>query len=299
MENFIDINIVEWLRDIWAFHITSVDNYPITVGKIVKGITLMIMGYFLCRSLSREIEKKLLTRLDIDTSLRHTLRTIIFYFLLIILTLFILRLLNIPITIFTVLGGALALGVGLGSQNIVNNFISGLVMMIERPIKMGDIVELEGMTGRVEHIGPRSTRIKTMNNTHMVVPNSSFLERNVLNWTLSDDVVRLDIKVGAAYGTDTRLVEQTLLESLKGIEKVLKFPEPIVFFSDFGANSLDFDLYFWIKLYDPLQRFRVESEVRHRISDIFREKEIVIAFPQRDIHMFTDKPLQVNLSKDS
>ena len=300
MENFVDyLSILDWLRDVWAFQITSVDGYPITVGKLVKGITLMIMGYFLCRSISREIEKKLLTRLDIDSSLRHTLRTIIFYFLLVVLTLFILRLLNIPVTVFTVIGGALAIGVGLGSQNIVNNFISGLIMMIERPVKIGDIVELDGLAGRVEYIGPRSTRIKTMSNTHMVVPNSTFLEKNVLNWTLSDDIVRLKVSVGVAYGTDSRLVEATLLESLKGIDKILKYPEPIVFFKDFADSSLVFDTHIWVKMYDPLQRFKLESEVRHSINAIFAEKNIVISFPQRDIHLHAEKPVQVQITDKS
>jgi len=254
------------------------------------------MGYFLCRSISREIEKKLLTRLDIDSSLRHTLRTMIFYFLLVVLTLFILRLLNIPVTVFTVIGGALAIGVGFGSQNIVNNFISGLVMMIERPVKIGDIVELDGLAGRVEYIGPRSTRIKTMSNTHMVVPNSTFLEKNVLNWTLSDDIVRLKVTVGVAYGRDSRLVEETLLSVVKDMEKVLKFPEPTVFFKDFGDSSLVFDTHLWVKMYDPLQRYLVESDLRHKINTVFSEKNIVISFPQRDIHLYAEKPVQVEIS---
>jgi len=297
MENFVDyLSILDWLRDVWSFQITSVDGYPITVGKIVKGLTLMVMGYFLCRSISREIEKKLLTRLDIDSSLRHTLRTMIFYFLLVVLTLFILRLLNIPVTVFTVIGGALAIGVGLGSQNIVNNFISGLVMMIERPVKIGDIVELDGITGRVEYIGPRSSRIKTMSNTHMVVPNSTFLEKNVLNWTLSDDIVRLNVSVGVAYGTDTKVVEEALMEVVKDVEKILKFPEPSVLFKDFADSSLNFDTNFWVKMYDPLQRFKIESEVRHKINALFIDKRITIAFPQRDIHLFSEKPIPVQIS---
>ncbi len=298
MENIVDfLSIFDWLKDIWSFQITSVDGYPITIGKIVKGITLLIMGYFLCRSVSREVEKKLLVRLDIDSSLRHTLRTIIFYFLLIVLTLFILRLLNIPITVFTVIGGALAIGVGLGSQNIVNNFISGLIMMIERPIKMGDIIEVDGITGRVELIGPRSTRIKTTSNTHIVVPNSKFLENNVLNWTLSDDLVRLKITVGVAYGSDTKMVEETLLETVADMEKVLKYPEPAVFFTNFGDSSLDFSLVLWVKLYDPLHRFQIESEVRHKIASIFADKDISIPFPQRDLNMFTKDPLRVTIQK--
>ena len=289
--------ILEALASLFSFPLAKVDGHVISVGQVIKGVILMVMGYFLCRSLSAEIERKLLSRLDIDTALRHTLRTIIFYFLLVILTLFILRLLSIPITIFTVVGGALALGIGLGSQNIVNNFISGLVMMIERPVKMGDIIEVNGIAGRVEQIGARSTKIKTMSNTHVVIPNSSFLETNILNWTLSDDIVRLNVSVGVRYGTDSKDVEKLLLISTKDHNQILKFPQPVVLFKNFVDNALEFDLYVWVKVYDPMQRFKVESELRHTINTLFDENNIVIPFPQRDMHMYTDRPIQVSLQK--
>ncbi|MCB0386710.1 MAG: mechanosensitive ion channel, partial [Bdellovibrionales bacterium] len=127
-------DIFGWLPDVWRFQVFVVDNKPITLGKLTTGIILLFIGYFICRSVSRQISSKVLSRLDIDQSLKHTLETVIFYIMLVILTLFVLRLLNVPITIFTVLGGALAIGVGFGSQTIVANFISGLIMMIERPI---------------------------------------------------------------------------------------------------------------------------------------------------------------------
>ena len=273
------------LQDIWFAELARVDSTSITVALIFKGFTLLIIGYFICRFLSRQIEKKLLSRLEIDIALKHTLGMVIFYFFLSILTLFILNLLNIPISVFTWIGGAFALGVGLGSQNIVNNFISGLVMMVERPVKVGDIVDVEGVAGTVEHIGARSTQVKSLDNTHIVVPNSSFLEKNVLNWTLSDDVVRTSITVGVAYGSPTRKVEELLKECVRDEEQVLLYPEPVALFTDFASSSLNFELLFWSHVQNVLQLKKLESAIRYNIDDKFKESDIVIAFPQLDIHL--------------
>lgn len=298
MEWFIDfINSIPWTwtSDLWKFTILVVDGKHISLGDLIQGIILWLMGYFICRSLSREVEKKLLSHLDIDASLKHTLKTMIFYALLILLTLFVLRLLSIPLTVFTVLGGALAIGVGFGSQNIVNNFISGLILMIERPVRVGDIIEADGLRGTVENIGARSTIIKSMDNTHFVVPNSSFLEKNVLNWTLSDDVVRTRVKVGVAYGSPVRKVEELLKEAVSDHERILKYPEPSVLFADFADNSLNFEIYFWTRVTNVMQLKSLESHVRFQIDDIFRVNGVVIAFPQRDVHFDAVAPIQVQL----
>lgn len=292
-------NNIAWesVPDFWNVSLISVDGEKITLGEVITGILLFIMGYFICRSLSKEFEQRVLSRLDIDASLKHTLKTMMFYSLLVILTLFVLRLLNIPITIFAVLGSALAIGVGFGSQNIVNNFISGLILMIERPVRVGDIIETDGLKGSVENIGARSTIIKSMDNTHYVVPNSSFLEKNVLNWTLSDDVVRTKVNVGVAYGSPVRKVEELLKKSVSNNERILKYPEPLVLFADFGDNSLNFEIYFWTKVINVMQLRMLESYVRFQIDELFNENNIVIAFPQRDIHLDTSSPLKIEVSK--
>lgn len=290
-------SILNWLPDFWHFQLIVIDNRPITLGKVLTGMALLVMGYFITRSLSREIEKKLLSRLDLEASLRASLKTVIFYFLLSLLTLFVLRLLNVPLTIFTVLGGALALGVGFGSQNIVNNFISGLILMVERPVRVGDLVEVEGLYGTVEHIGARSTRIKSVDNTHIVVPNSSFLEKNVLNWTLSDNVIRSRVDVGVAYGSPTRDVEKILIQVASDEKKVLRYPEPKVIFANFGSDSLEFELYFWTQVTSMTELRLLASSIRFEIDHAFKEAGIVIAFPQRDVHFDTQKPLQVQIMK--
>ena len=286
------------LMSIWNHQITDVAGNPVTVGKIIKGLTLLVLGYYLAFKAANQIEKRLLTRLDVDPSIQHTLKTIIFYLMLVTLTLFTLSLLNVPITAFTFLGGALAIGVGLGAQNIANNFISGLIIMLERPIRLGDFVELDTTAGTVEAIGTRATRIKSMDNTHIVVPNSAFLEKNVLNWTLSDDVVRNKVVVGVAYGSPTRETERLLMQAVTSHSRVLKSPEPVVLFSDFGDNSLVFEVLFWARIRNMLQLKTIASDIRFKIDDLFREADIVISFPQRDVHLDSLSPIQVQLTKN-
>ncbi len=294
----IDLIITDiWAKvpGIWNSHLFKIGKNHITLGDLIIGITLLIVGYFILRQLTRQLERIILRKLDVQESVGHAISTFTLYFSMIILCLFTMRLLNIPITIFTVIGGALAVGIGLGSQNIVNNFISGLIVILEQPIRAGDIVEVEGLTGEVERIGARATRIKSIDNTQIVVPNSSFLEKNILNWTLSDSVVRRRVNVGVIYGSPTRQVEKLLLRAVTEHKMVLKSPNPIVFFKEFGNNSLDFSVSFWVRVQHIMELKKIPSDIRFRIDELFREHGIVIAFPQKDLHFRT--PLQVEVKK--
>jgi len=208
------------------------------------------------------------------------------------------RLVSIPLTAFALLGGALAIGLGFGSQNIINNFISGLIVLVERPMKVGDIVDVDGVSGVVERVGPRSTRVRTFDNLHIIVPNSSFLERNVVNWTLSDLTVRRNVSVGVAYGSDPRETSKLIRRALDEHGRVLKTPTPQVFFWDFGDNALVFKAYFWLQLQPNTSFYEIESDVRHRIHKLLSEAQITIAFPQRDVHLDTVRPLDVRMVRD-
>lgn len=292
------VQVFSWMPDLWGLQLFEVDGKDVTLGKVITGLLLLVLGYYLARKVTKQIEMRVLARLDVEDSLKYTLKTMIFYLMLVVLTLFTLRLLNVPITIFTVLGGAVAIGVGLGAQNIVNNFISGLIIMVERPVRVGDFVELEALSGTVEAIGARATRIKSMENTHIVVPNSSFLEKNVLNWTLSDDVVRTRVSVGVAYGSPTRKAEEILKQAAADHPKVLRSPEPVVLFVEFGDNSLNFEVLFWARIRNMLQLKTIASDIRFEIDDRFRKADITIAFPQRDVHLDTRGPIPVQVMKD-
>ena len=287
------------LRDgiarLWDTELAAVDDRPITVGKIAGALLLFALGYAISRLISSFLGRLLTRRGALDSGAAHALQGLSFYLLLVLFFLFALRTVSIPLTAFTVLGGALAIGVGFGSQNIVNNFISGLILMAERPIKVGDIVELDSTTGRVERIGARSTRVRTFDNTHILVPNSAFLESNVINWTLSDDILRSHVDVGVAYGSPTREVDKLIHRVLEEHGKILDRPEPVVLFTDFGDNSLNFRAYFWIRVREVMDRRRIESDVRYRIDHLFRAARITIAFPQRDVHLDATRPIPVQL----
>jgi len=238
-------------------------------------------------------------RLVIDAGAAAAFEMVAYYALLTAFTITALRVVSFPLTAFTILGGALAIGIGFGSQNVMNNFISGLILMLERPIRVGDVVHVEGTYGQVERIGARSTRIRASDSTHMILPNSFFLEHAVVNWTLSDDLLRCQVDVGVAYGSPTREVESRLRQAIVRQAEVLPSPAPTIVFADFGDNSLCFQCYFWIRARTPLERARTESNVRYAIDDGFREAGITIAFPQRDVHLDGLGPVEVRLLSGS
>jgi potassium-dependent mechanosensitive channel len=207
---------------------------------------------------------------------------------------FSLNVLNVPMTVFSFLGGALAIGAGFGSQNIVNNFISGLILLAERPIRVGDTIQLDAWTGTVTQIGARSTKITNGSNHEIIVPNSKLLETSVVNWTLTDDTVGCSITLGAAYGSPTREVQRLLMLAAKEHSEVLDEPAPIVAFKDFGADALLFELRFWVNL-RATNKGEVESELRFRIDELMADRGIVLAFPQRDVHLNVLRPIEVRL----
>ncbi|MEK6554456.1 MAG: mechanosensitive ion channel domain-containing protein, partial [Bdellovibrionota bacterium] len=196
----------DFMLNVWRFEVFAVDGQGITVGKIIFGLFLLTLGYFVSRFLSRSIRHRFLSRLQIDPSLLYTWETLLFYVIYLAVCLFVLQLLSIPITVFAVLGGAVAIGLGFGSQNLISNFISGLIVMVERPVRVGDLIELEGSTGRIEQIGTRCTIIRTIENKQIIVPNSKFLDVSFVNWTLTDNLVSSKVSVGVAYSSNVKQV---------------------------------------------------------------------------------------------
>jgi small-conductance mechanosensitive channel len=285
----------EWAFAAWRAELFQLGSQSVTIGLVVVALALFTLGFSASRWLSGLLGNFLTRRLSVEQGAAHAIQGLAYYFLLAIFTFSALRLLNIPLTAFTVAGGAIAIGVGFGSQNIVNNFISGLVLMLERPIKVGDIIDVDGTFGRVQNIGARSTRIRTFDNIHIVVPNSSFLEKNVINWTHTDDVVRTSVDIGVAYGSPTREVDRLICRVLAEHGQILDKPPPTVLFTEFGDNALNFRAYFWLKIPEMMDRRRVESDVRYRIDSFFREAGIEIAFPQRDVHLDVAAALPVRL----
>lgn len=285
----------DYVVAIWTFEVISIDDRPITVGKVVAGIALITLGLTFAGFLSRQLGRHVLPRLGFDVSASAALETVAYYILLIVVTLSALRVLNVPLTIFTLLGGALAIGLGFGSQTLVSNFISGLILFAERPIKVGDLIDVDGLYGIVEQIGARSTRIRSGENVHIIIPNSAFLEKNVVNFTLSDDNVRTHVAVGVAYGSPTREVARMLKQAVEEHGKILKKPAPTVLFECFGDNALQFEVHFWVHMRRLMDRRTIQSDIRYRIDGLFREAGISIAFPQRDVHIDGLRPIEVRM----
>ena len=278
------------------FELYVIDDQSITIRKIILALFILFVGLFLAKLFSRFVMNRLMAKTQLDESAKAAIHKVTFFILTIILVLYALHTVNIPLTILALLGGAVAIGVGFGSQNLINNFISGFILMFERPIKIDDVIEIDNIIGRVQHIGTRCTQIRTQANLNILVPNSSLLEKNIINWTLSDDVVRCNISVGVAYGSSTRDTVKALERAVEEHELILKKPEPIIVFKDFGDNALIFEVYFWIRLgKGRMVKIQTESNVRFLIEKHLREADIVVAFPQRDVHMDTSKPLDLRI----
>ena len=278
---------------IWNQELTAVDDRPITIGKAVVAVAMLLLGWLAARLLSRLVGRVVRRRSRAAEGAVKAIESLVFYALLALFFLLALRSLLIPLTAFTLLGGALAVGLGFGSQNILNNFISGLILLTERPIQIGDVVEMDGTQGQVERIGPRSTRIKTFESIHLIVPNSAFLEKAVINLTLSEDLVRCMVELGVAYASDPREVEGLIRRAMVEHALVLEEPVPVVLLHAFGDSALVFRAMFWIR--DVLQRGQVASDVRFRILELFREAGVVMAFPQRDVHLDAEAALPVRI----
>ena len=187
------------------------------------------------------------------------------------------------ITKLTIILSALGVGIGFGLQSIVHNFICGLILLFERPVRVGDTIELGGTYAEIKRIGLRATIVQNFEYGDVIIPNSDLVSNQVTNWTLSNRKVRITIPVGVAYGSDVPLVMETLMACAGAHESVSKFPAPQVLFLSFGESSLDFELRTWVL--DANDKLKVKSELHEEIDRNFREAKIEIAFPQQDVHL--------------
>jgi len=255
-----------------------------TVGMLIAVPVTLLVGIMLIKWFARLIVSKLIKR-GANADVVQLIKRIFYIVAILVLAVTTLDFLNVPITAFAFLSGAVAIGFGFGAQNIINNFISGWILMWERPIKIGDFLEVENAKGKVEAINTRSTRIRRIDGVHMLIPNSKLLENTVVNWTLMDGLTRTMVKVGVAYGSPCKKVHDLILKSVNEQEAVLKDPAALVLFEDFGDSALIFEAYFWIDISRDKDLRVVRSNVRFRIDELFEQHNIVIAFPQRDIHV--------------
>lgn len=294
-ESLWDKPLPEIVRSIWEMQLFNAGDTAIHLNQIVIALLLVLVGFWVSRRIASTVGSRLIRFKRIDKNAAAAIQKIIFYTLVIVIVLVALPIAGIPITIFTVLGGAVAIGVGFGAQALFNNLISGLIIMTEQPIRLGDIVEVNDHQGRVESIGNRCTRIRRFDGIDVLVPNSHFLENPVVNWTLYDADIRGDVLVGVAYGSPTKQVCEIIERAVREQAKVKKEKEVNVLFEEFGDNALHFRVFFWTDIDRPMDMRHLQSDIRYRIDELCREMEITIAFPQRDVHLDSLKPVEVRL----
>jgi small-conductance mechanosensitive channel len=275
---------MEGLNRILNTVVLSLGDTKLTVGGIVLASLLIVLGFFLARWLEKRLTSRLVER-KVKAEVVHLIRRIFYIIVVVILVITALGLLNVPLAAFAFISGALAIGVGFGAQNIINNFISGWILMWERPIRIGDWVEIGEDIGVVEEINTRSTRLKRIDGVHLLLPNSKLLEDTVINWTRVDNILRSVVRVGVSYSSDVVVVKSLLDKIVRAHEGILTKPEPQVIFEDFGDSSLVFDVYFWIEMSEGRSLRGTRSELRFKIAEIFEENGVIIAFPQQDVHI--------------
>lgn len=272
------------INELLSFVLFTYDGSPITVSQVLQVPLLLLLAWFVVTRIGKLIRRSLLSR-KVAPDAVHLFSRIYLVLAIAVILVTSLEILNIPIKAFAFVSGAVAIGVGFGAQNIINNFISGWILMWERPIRIGDFLEIGETKGVVESINTRSTLIRRSDGVHMLVPNSHLLENTVTNWTLIDNNARSTVRVGVSYGVDVTLVARLIKQALDERDDILKSPAPIAIFEDFGDNALIFDGIFWLCANSEADIRKIRSDIRFRIYQLFDEHEIVIAYPQRDIHL--------------
>lgn len=276
--------LIEVLQSVFSRPLLTVGGTPITLWSVIYVAALVVALFVVAGWLRHLVSGRLLSRSRLDAGARQAAGAIIRYVVLLTGLLVIVQTVGIDLTTLNVLAGAIGIGVGFGLQNVISNFISGLIIMFERPIKIGDRIVVDDVEGDVIEIGARSTVVVTNDNIAIIVPNGKFITENVVNWKYNDGTVRFRIPVGVAYGSDVRLVERVLLEVATAEKEVLADPPPVVRFMGFGDSALEFELRAWSST-AVNRKGRLTSALNFAIYERFGENGIEIPFPQRDLHL--------------
>ncbi|MBE2257779.1 MAG: mechanosensitive ion channel [Rhodobacteraceae bacterium] len=302
------LQVGQTLKGIWDFEMFAVEEstvvdgktvtvaYGVTVGKSIGAVVLFVAGYWLFSLLSARLQKLMVSRFHVDVEVASMVRRWAMISLALVLIIFILNLARIPLTVFAFMGGALAIGVGFGTQTMIKNVISGIIILFERKVRVGDIVAIEGMTGYVTQVDLRASTVRAFDGVEALVPNSTFLENQVINWTYSNSRIRREIRVGIAYGSPVHAAAEIIGGCAEDHGQVLKDPAPEVFFEDFGDSALLLVLIFWVELGPNVFSRRIDSDLRYAIEKRLATAGITIPFPQRDVHLAVSQPLPVRVT---
>jgi potassium efflux system protein len=279
------MSTLDRLNDLAHRPLLQLAGGPITLISLLAGLLIVVVSYFLAGVASRALDR-VLARREVGHGARFALAKITRYLVVLVGTLVAIMSLGIRLDALLAASTVMLVGIGFGLQNIAQNFVSGLILLIERPVARGDFVQIGNVCGSVTDIGMRATRVVTRDEVTIIVPNSELITAQVINHSVPTTNLRITVQVGVAYGTDTARTKEVLLQVAAADPEVLADPEAEVRFDDFADSSLNFSLLVWIA--NPREDLRIASRLRFAIDAAFRAAGIQIPFPQRDVHLKTD-----------
>jgi small-conductance mechanosensitive channel len=295
-ESFTFEGIAEWLNHVFnEVKLVHIGDTPIYLSTIATALLFIILSIIVSKIVRRVLKERVLTRTKLDPGLEYAFLQFVHYLIIIAGTYIGLTTMSIDMGALVGIVAVLGVGIGFGLQNLASNFISGIIMLLERPLKIGDRITVEDVWGDVTQINLRTTVVTTPDNVSIIIPNSKLLENNVINWTYGDRKVRIRTPVGVAYGSDVEKVTRLLIQAATENDQVMEDPKPSVWFEEFGDSSLNFILLSWISTAELKER--VNNELNRTIDRLFRENDVEIPFPQRDLHLKSAKaPIEVRSS---
>jgi small-conductance mechanosensitive channel len=276
--------IINKFKPIWNFELFNLGDTVFTTRSFLILIASLFLLIYVTSKIRKLLVSKIFPRYDMNVGVSQSIATIIRYILVIIGLFIIFQTSGIDLSAIGLLVGALGIGIGFGLQNITNNFISGIIILFERPVKIGDRIEVDDLAGNIVNISARATTIITNDNIAVIVPNSDLVSTRVINWSHNNRSVRLNFPVGVSYKEDPDKIRKLLIEVAASNTGVLKDPSPDVLFENFGDSSLDFNLRVWTDEYSDKPKV-LKSQLYYAIFKKFREHQIEIPFPQRDLHL--------------
>lgn len=274
--------LMNW-KELLNYNLIQSDSLQLSVYKVMMAVIIVLATIMILR-IVRRMFKRLVTLGRLDAAGYWSVYQIVRYFVWVIVTILILDTAGIEVSVLLASMAALLIGVGFGIQYIFGDIVSGIVILFEKNIKIGDVLELDDHTvGKVLEIGLRTSKIITRDDIIMIIPNSKFVNDRIINWSNMDSKTRFSVGVGVAYGSDVQLVSRLLLEAARENARIADNPPPFVRFQDFGESSLDFKVYFWVV--DSFLVENIKSDLRFAIDRKFRDSQVVVPFPQRDVHI--------------
>jgi small-conductance mechanosensitive channel len=280
MENGLEL-FIKWIN----YPFVHIGNSAVTASGVFVSLMIVCVAVIVSGILQRIVETGLEKKFNLEQGLIYTIKRFLHYSIIILGVIVAAQTIGLNLGSLAVIFGFLSVGIGFGLQNITSNFISGLILLLERPVSVGDLIEVESRVGKVLKISMRSTIVMTLDNVAIIVPNSQLIESQVINWSMEDPRLRIHCPVGVAYGSDIPKVKEALFSVALNHPDVLKEPAPQVRFLEFGDSSLNFDLLIWIG--NPVKKELIQSEINYAIDEAFRKAAITIPFPQRDVHVQT------------